>query len=111
MLEEILSKSYSDGRYTPGPTPGETRATFDCMTDYDGYAESAGSIVASDGNVVVDPASPGLSRSVSAKYVYVTGQNTSVNPTFIRIAVTVSYQNQPLITLTRLVFMGKKNGS
>jgi hypothetical protein len=111
MLEEILSRPYSDGRYTPGPASGETRATYNCMTDYDGYTEADGGIVASDGNVVADPASPGLSRTVSSKYVYVTGQSTLINPTFISIAVTISYKNQPIVTLTRLVFMGKKNGS
>jgi hypothetical protein len=111
MLEEIQSKPYSDGRYTPGPVAGQTRATFNCMTDYDGYTESPGNIVASDGSVVMDPASPGLSRTVSAKYVYVSGQNISVNPTFIRIAVTICYNNQSIVTLTRLAYMDKKNGA
>jgi hypothetical protein len=81
------------------------------MTDYDGYTESPGNIVASDGSVVMDPASPGLSRTVSAKYVYVSGQNISVNPTFIRIAVTICYNNQSIVTLTRLAYMDKKNGA
>lgn len=111
MLEEILSKPYSDGRYTAGHAPGETRATYNCMTDYDGYPEADGYIVASDGMLVAGPASTGLSRIVSAKYVYVTGQSTSVNPTFIRITVTVSYKNLPIVKLSRLVYMSKKNGS
>lgn len=106
LMEEILAKPFYDpgGNNTVGPEYGETRFTFDNIDDYDGYTETAGHIIGADGQTVTDPAAAGLSRTVTAKYVYVAGQNQSEQPTFIRVCVEVDYKGQTLATLSRLVF-------
>ena len=107
MMEEILSKPFYDpnGYVTPGPDPGESsRGLYDNLDDYHGYSEAAGSIRNAAGDLCTDPLSYGLSRSVAAEYVYVSGQDTSGPPTFIRVTVTVSYRNQPVVRLVRLAY-------
>ena len=107
MMEEILAKPFRDpqGSSEPGPEPGEqTRDLFDNIDDYNGYSEFDGEIVGFNGTAIDDPAAVGLSRQVSAAYVYVAGQETSEDATFIRIKVEVKYRGQPLVTLTRLVY-------
>jgi len=107
MMEEVLSRPFEDpqGSSEPGPEPEEvSRDQFDNIDDYDGYFEAVGEVVNMDGQVVDDPAAVGLSRQVSATYVYVSGQDTSEPPTFIRVKVEVHYRGQAVVTLTRLVF-------
>ena len=101
MMEEILSKSFRD----PDGEAGESgRGTWDDIDDYDGYAEQAGSICSFDGAPVSDPAAVGLSRHVSAEGVYVSGQETSEPPTFVRVCVEVRYKDEGVIALNRLVY-------
>jgi type II secretory pathway pseudopilin PulG len=105
MMEETLTKPFDDpnGIMTPGPEPGETsRDKFDNIDDYHGYKEPAGCITSLDGSIISSPASVGLSREVTCTYVYVNGQ--SPPPTFIRVVVVVKHKDQPLVTLTRLVY-------
>jgi len=107
MMEEILAKPFRDpqGSSGPGPEPGEnTRNRFDNIDDYDGYSEFDGELVGFNGTAIDGPAAVGLSRHVTAAYVYVAGQDTSGDATFIRIKVEVKYRNQPVVTLTRLVY-------
>jgi len=107
MMEEILSKPFRDpdGSSSPGPESGESaRDDFDNMDDYHGYSESAGGIISSQQAVITDPAATGLSRSVSVDYVYVSGQDTSADPTFLRVEVKVLYRGQDAVALTRLVY-------
>jgi len=107
LMEEILGKPFYDaGRsLIPGPSASETtRWEFTNMDAYDGCAEAPGNIMALDGQLVTDPAAAELSREVSATYVYVTGQDTSKDATFIRITVTVKYRSQTIITLRRLIY-------
>lgn len=107
LMEEILAKPFHDaGRtFVPGPGPGETtRSEFTNMDAYDGYHEAPGEIKTMDGELVTDPAAYDLSREVSADYVYVSGQDTSEDPTFIRITVTVKYRGLTLIRLERLAY-------
>jgi Tfp pilus assembly protein PilV len=101
MMEEVLSRPFSDGVGVAGKETGETRATFNCMDDYDGYTEAAGAIAAADGRLCTDPAAAGLSRVVSAKYTKVQG---SPNNSYMRIVVTIKYQNQPLLSIARLAY-------
>jgi type II secretory pathway pseudopilin PulG len=113
LMEEILDKPFeepndSDEKPEPvtsfGPDVGETtRDTFSAMDDYDGYTEPEGSIVDADGEVVDDDAAAGLSRHVTVAYVYVTGQDPTGDPSFLRVVVEVRHLGQPLVTLTRLV--------
>lgn len=106
-MEEILSKPFDDpqGASVPGPEAGETRRSrFDNVDDYHGYAEAPGHIADANGAVINTPASQGLSRSVVAQYVYVSGQDVGQPPTFIRVQVTVTYKGAALVTLTRLVY-------
>lgn len=108
MMEEILTKPFYDpqGAVTLGPENGETRATFDNIDDYHGLNEPDGQITSMDGTVVTDAAAKGLSRNVQCAYVHVSGQNVNDPATFIRVTVQVCYLNQPLVTLSRLVFAG-----
>lgn len=110
MMEEILTKPFDDpnGAGAPGPEPGENRwafsAKYDNIDDYHDYTEPAGEITDFKNEVIDCPAAVGLSREVSTEYVYLTGQDSSQDPTFIRITVVVKYQGNPLVTLTRLVY-------
>jgi MSHA pilin protein MshD len=107
MMEEILSKPFHDpdGASAPGPEGDEpSRSHFDNVDDYDDYSEDVGAVVDSDGNVASDTLSAGLSRTVSADYVYVSGQDTSCDPTFVRVTVEVQRGGQPIITLCRLIY-------
>jgi MSHA pilin protein MshD len=107
MMEEILAKPFDDpqGASSPGPETGETsRNRFDNVDDYHGYTETPGHIADGSGTVITGPAAAGLSRHVTAQYVYVTGQSTSGPATFIRVTVEVRHNNTPVVTLTRLVY-------
>lgn len=107
LMEEILSKPFADpnGASTPGPEAGETtRALFDNLDDYNGFAESEGQIIGLDGQTVSTPAALGLSRSAAVSYIYLGGQSTADPPSFVRVTVMVRYRNQPETSLTRLVY-------
>lgn len=107
MMEEILAKPFDDpqGASTPGPETGETtRSRFDNIDDYHGYNETPGHIADGSGTVITGAAAAGLSRHVTAEYVYVSGQDTGQPATFIRVAVEIRHDNTPLITLTRLAY-------
>ena len=107
LLEEILTKPFEDpdGASDPGPDAGEgSRAAFDNIDDYDGYTEGPGQIVCFDGEGMSGLTAERLARSATATYVYVSGQDTSEAPTFIRITVQVSYRGDPIVTLKRLAY-------
>lgn len=107
MMEEVLSKPFRDpnGPSACGPESGETsRSLFDNLDDYDGFTEPAGQLIGLDGRTVTTPASTGLSRSVSATYVYLSGQSTGKPASYLRIVVTVSYRGEPVVRLTRLAY-------
>jgi len=107
MMEEILAKPFADpqGASAPGPETGElSRALFDNIDDYHGYEEPAGAVADPYGQVINDPEAVWLSRHVTATYVYVSGQDVSAEPTFLRVQVEVRYKAQPVVNLTRLVY-------
>ena len=107
MMEEILAKPFSDpdGASVAGPEIGETtRGDFDNIDDYDGYSETAGNITSASGSNLSDSSAHGLSRHVSASYVYVSEQDGSGESTFIRITVEVRHNDDPIVTLTRLAY-------
>ena len=107
LMEEIISKDFSDPQVAggPGPEVGETsRALFDNIDDYHGLVEQAGAVTDFTGQLLSSAASEGLSRHVTADYVYVSGQETSQPPSFIRVKVQVRYFGTPLVSLTRLVY-------
>lgn len=105
MLDEAISRPLWDANSVhPGPEGGETRWSFNNIDDYNGYAEAAGNIQNVRGEVCQDAMAAGLSRSVAATYVYVAGQDTSKPPSFIRVDVSVSYRNQLIMKLSRLVY-------
>ena len=107
LMEEILNKPFSDpqGASNPGPEADEhSRSEFDNVDDYDGFVDLAGNIADSAGTIIDEPASVGLSRQAFATYVYISGQDASNDPTFIRVIVEICYQDQVVITLTRLVY-------
>lgn len=102
LMEEILSKSFSD----PGGTPQRegSRGAWDDITDYDGYAESAGCITSFDGSTITDKSAAGMTRHCSVQGVYVTGQDTSEEPSFMQVEVSVKHQGREMMKLTRLVY-------
>lgn len=108
LMEEILSQPFHDpdGASLPGPEASEVgpRTLYDNVDDYHGLYEPAGQLLDAMGQSIHDDNTYGLSRSVSAEYVYVTGQDISGTPTFIRVRVVVAYQDEPVISLTRLVY-------
>ncbi len=106
MMEEILSKPFSDpqGLSMPGPETDEySRWLFDNIDDYDSLYEYFGMYGDTTMQPVSDPAMIGLSRHVTTKYVYVSGQQTDQPPTFIRVTVEVRYESTPMVALTRLI--------
>jgi len=113
MMEEILSKPFNDpdGASLPGPETGESkRSRFDNIDDYHGYYEGPGQIADSMRKVVTTPSAEGLSRSVTAQYVYVSGQDVTDPPDFIRVTVTIRHRGVELVKLTRLVYNTPRPG-
>jgi len=113
LMEEILTKPFeepADGDQLPepesrfGPDAGESsRSSYSAIDDYHGYTELAGHIVDPAGQVITDAAAAGLSRHVTVSYVYVTGQDVTESPSFMRVVVEVRHNGLPAVTLTRLI--------
>ena len=103
LMEEILTKRFNDQGMGPEGTELR-RSDYDCINDYNNYAESAGQITDNCGHTVGDPASIGLSRQASVSYVTVSGQGNPPQPTFASISVEIKYHGDKLLTLTRLVY-------
>jgi hypothetical protein len=107
MMDEVLSKPFSDpeGASMVGPEKGEQgRPEFDNIDDYDDYAEAAGKIADAFGQVMSEPEAEGLSRLVETDYIYVNGQLTSEDPSFVRVTVTVLDGKEPVASLVRLCY-------
>lgn len=109
LMEEILAQRFTEAdpglERNLGPDIGETaRYLFDNIDDYDGYSDAVGSIADIEGQVIDTPQADGLSRHVTTSYAYVAGQDTSRQPTFVRIVVEVRYQGQAIVTLKRLAY-------
>ena len=111
LMEEILARPFDDpdGPGSPGPEGGESpRADYDNLDDFHGLNEPAGGLTDFTGNAISDPMAGGLSRHATVEYVYVSGQDTQAEPTFVRATVEVRHGGEPLITLTRLVYASEK---
>lgn len=113
LMEEVLLRPFeepfdSDDEVEPvsrfGPDSGETsRWDFSAMDDYDGYEEADGGLLDHDGKRITDEAAAGVSRHVTVEYVYVSGQDVSEAPTFMRVSVEVRHNGTEVVKLTRLV--------
>ncbi len=113
LMEEILLKPFeepNDADQLPepesrfGPDAGEnSRSSYSAIDDYHGYTELPGHVIDPAGQAITDDAAAGLSRHVMVSYVYVTGQDVTEQPNFMRVVVKISYNGQPVVTLTRLV--------
>lgn len=107
MMEEILALDFydPDGPSEPGPEIDETtRSDFDNLDDYHGYTETDGNVCSIDGTAMDDPASRGLSRHVTAEYVYVDGQSLADAPTFVRISIQVRHDGRAIAAASRLLY-------
>lgn len=107
LMEEILAKPFDDpqGSSTPGPEDGESdRSRFDNADDYHKYTEAAGQMQALDGSAIRGTWVDGLSRSVTAQYVYLDGQDTTQPPSVLRVIVRVRRGGDELAVLTRLIY-------
>ncbi len=97
-MEEILPKNFNNGQGL-GPGTYTSRTQYTGINNYNGYSEASGAIHDACGNLVSDPASPGLSRKVTVSYgTQVLGNN------FACIVVEVDYYGTSVIQLTRLVY-------
>jgi hypothetical protein len=113
LMEEILLKPFeepADGDEVPelesrfGPDAGESsRSSYSAIDDYNGYTELSGHVPDPCGQVITDAVAAGLSRHVTVSYVYVTGQDVTEQPSFMRVTVEVQYNGLPIVTLARLV--------
>lgn len=106
MMEEVLTKPFYDP-HGPNSQRETIRSQFDNMADYDNFDEPEGQLMSFDGQSISNPAVTGLSRHVTAAYVYVDGQVTSDPPTFMRITVDIRYKGSLVVTLNRLVFANR----
>ena len=108
LMEEIIDRPFDDpdGGVAPGPDFGEYAIDeFDNIDDFDGYTDAG--IYADDiwePLAADEPAAAGLTRHVTTAYVYVSGQDTSQSPTFIRVIVEVKHAGEPIVKLSRLVY-------
>lgn len=73
------------------------------VEQFDSYTEPQGQIKDANGTVFTDPAYDNFSREANCTYVYVPQETGNTQPVFIRAEVTVSYANQRLITINRLI--------
>lgn len=92
-LQEILSQAISDpaGSDVSGPEAGESRATFDDVTDYNGLADNAGA-VDQNGNPIAGLEGYNVGVVVSAATLNSDPAN--------HIVVTVSYDGDPDFSLS-----------
>lgn len=109
LMEEILTRSFEDPEPSwarnPGPEPDEyTHEDFDNIDDYHEYTDNPVETSALGSAISEHPGAAGLTRKVTAEYVYVTGQETSEEPDFIRILVEIRYREHTVVSLSRLVF-------
>ena len=108
LMEEIIDRPFydKDGDGALGPDFGEyVLEEYDNIDDFDGYTDTGkfeNGVWAA--MAINEPAAAGLTREVTTAYAYVSGQDGSKNPTFIRIIVEVKHSGQPIVTLSRLVY-------
>ena len=108
LMDEVLAKPFYDPEspqnLTPGPEPGETsRALLDNVDDYDGLVEPTGAMQLPSGSPLDRPNLADFSRSVAAGYVYLPGQDSQADPTFILVRVEVLDNSMPMIEIKRLI--------
>ncbi len=109
LMEEILTRSFEDpepsSSRNPGPEADEySRCDFDNIDDYDGYTDKPGEISVLDGEISKHHGAVDLVRKVTTEYVYVTDQDVSGEPDFIRILVEITYRQRSVVRLSRLVY-------
>ena len=75
----------------------------DIISTYDGYAESQGQIKDATGAVRTDTGYSRFSRTVQCESVYLSQQSLLGSQTFILVTVTVSYNDDAVITLKKLI--------
>jgi type II secretory pathway pseudopilin PulG len=101
LMEEILSQAFRD---PDGVDDEASRWDYDDVDDYDDYSEAEGQMRSFDGGRIDEPAATYLSRQVSVTPVYVAGQDTEDEATFLQVVVEVRYHGITVLQLTRLVY-------
>lgn len=92
LLEEVLLKNYSD---PDGSNNGETRQTFDNVTDFDTPDDGSGTSYSTD---LVGNAWPSIVTNASVAISSTTLGSTSVNAW--QVTVTITYTGGNTLTLT-----------
>lgn len=104
LMEEVMRLPVTDpqGSKTMGPDPGETRSTFNCVDDFDGYTDGPTGVADLAGNAYPS-GYQGFVRTVGVSAVTYTpvGWNRTVNGMLVTVTVKTS-DGRELIKLQRL---------
>lgn len=108
LMNEIVSRQFRDAGtptiFSPGPGSDETtRLLWDNVDDYHGLTEAAGQLRGADGQLLSDASLAGFSRTATATYVTLPGQDSRYSPAFIFVTVEVKYNGVSMVTLKRLI--------
>jgi MSHA pilin protein MshD len=105
LMDEIVRLPFNDplGYTMMGPDGGQTRATFDNVDDYYGYADGPGTITDLAGNAYPD-AYGGFGRTVSMSAVSTSPPGWNRTLTGLLVTVSVSKDGVELVKLQRIAW-------
>jgi type II secretory pathway pseudopilin PulG len=111
MMDEVMRLPFDDplGYTTMGPDGAETRATFNCIDDYDGYTDGPGTVAGKTkladiaGNLYPDTYQ-GFKRVVTMQAVSSSPSGWGRTVTGLLVTVTVTRDEQELIKLQRIAW-------
>lgn len=108
LINEIVAKPIRDAgtptNFSPGPGADEpSRDYYDNVDDYDGLTEPTGQLRGPDGQLLPAAAAAGFSRTATATYITLPGQDSRYCPAFVRVTVEVKRNDVSLVTLTRVI--------
>lgn len=107
LLEEVLGKPYVDpqGQVGLGPDAGEaTRAAFDNVDDYHGFAEAAGAMQDATGtDYPTEFAEFGRSVSVQATTLQPAGFVVAVSGVTVTVTVTAESGARQMVQISRFI--------
>jgi type II secretory pathway pseudopilin PulG len=111
LLEEIAARPFlgTDGSTHQGPDSGQTtRDTFTSAGNYDGYTDTTSSMVMLDDSSVTLSLPVVFTRKVTVQYLSSRTGPIASGGDFAQVTVTVSANNEPTITLTKLLCRHKE---
>jgi len=105
MMDEVMRLPTADpkGYTTMGPDAGETRTTFNSVKDYSGYTDGPNNITDLASNSFASNYQPFV-RTVNVQPVSYTPNGWGQTVTGLLVTVTVTRNNEPLITFQRVAY-------